>query len=162
MILKTGHGTSEDCTPSRIPSDEARSRLIGAWQLVSWFEQAPSGERVHPLGENAVGQIVYTADGHVSAQLVREEVPLFLHDDWRKATADESARAWMGYFGYFGTFSIDEEKQAVIHHVEGSWFPNLRNTDQVRFFRFEEGRLVLDADTQWGKVRIIWEKVKPS
>lgn len=138
---------------------DVRARLIGAWRLVSWSERAPTGEIFYPLGEDATGQIVYSADGHVAAQLMRRGVPRFAHDDWRKATPDECAAAWIGYFGYFGTFSIDEHKQAVIHYVEGSWFPNLNGTEQVRFFRFEKGRLLLDADTEWGKVQIIWEKL---
>jgi hypothetical protein len=45
-----------------------------------------------------------------------------------------------------------------VHHIEGSWFPNLIGTDQVRYFRFEGDQIVLDADTEWGQVRIVWEK----
>jgi hypothetical protein len=44
----------------------------------------------------------------------------------------ERAAAWPQYFGYFGTFSIDEAQQTVTHHVESGWFPNLAGTDQVR------------------------------
>jgi Lipocalin-like domain len=47
-------------------------------------------------------------------------------------------------------FAIDLEANAVIHHVEGSWFPNLTNTTQTRHFRFEGPRLVLNADTEMG------------
>lgn len=66
----------------------------------------------------------------------------------------------MEYFGYFGTFSIDTERCAVIHHVRGSWFPNVEGRDQVRIFRFEDDRVVLDADIAWGKVRIVWARAK--
>lgn len=65
----------------------------------------------------------------------------------------------MRCFGYFGSFSIDEDEGAVIHHIEGSWFPNLIGTEQVRFYRFEDEQLVLRADTAWGKVHIVWEKL---
>lgn len=146
-------------TLTNASAEQVRASLIGAWRLVSWSENAPSGEVVYPLGEGAVGQIVYSGDGHVAAQLMRAGVLRFADDDWRRATPDERSRAWMGYFGYFGTFSIDAEKKAVTHHIEGGWFPNLTGTEQIRFFRFENGRLVLDADTAWGKVRIIWEKL---
>jgi hypothetical protein len=138
---------------------DVRSRLIGAWRLVSWSEETSGGETVYPLGEDATGQLIYSEDGHVAAQLMRAAVPQFAEGDWRKAQPDECMRAWMGYFGYFGSFSIDEQKKAVIHHVEGSWFPNLIGTKQVRFFSFEGERLVLDADTAWGKVQIVWEKL---
>jgi hypothetical protein len=44
--------------------------------------------------------------------------------------------AWVNYFGYFGTYSVDEQNKAVIHRIEGSWFPNLVGTEQIRYYRF--------------------------
>jgi hypothetical protein len=44
-------------------------------------------------------------------------------------------------------------------HVEGAWFPNLINTKQTRHFQFEGSRLVLNADTDWGQVQIVWERL---
>lgn len=137
---------------------EVVNRLVGAWNLVGWFEIKANGERVYPLGEGAIGQIMYSADGHVAAQLMSRQPERFRSDDWRQASETESARAWKQYFGYFGRFTIDVEANAVIHHVEGSWFPNLLNTKQERRFHFEGPRLVLNADTEWGKVQIVWER----
>jgi hypothetical protein len=68
------------------------------------------------------------------------------------------ATAWPNYFGYFGTFTVDEDAQEVVHHIEGGWFPNLVGTKQIRHYRFDGARLVLEADTEWGQVRIVWEK----
>ncbi|MCI3273533.1 lipocalin-like domain-containing protein [Streptomyces cylindrosporus] len=140
-------------------ADRVRSALLGAWRLVTWQSVDTAGSVSYPLGEDAVGQLMYTATGHVSAQLVRARMPRFASDDWRRATAEERAAAWPGYFGYFGTFTLDTDADTVIHHIESSWFPNLVGTRQVRHYRFEDGRLVLDADTSWGQVRIIWEKL---
>jgi hypothetical protein len=133
-------------------------QLVGAWALVSWSEIKPGAAIDYPLGEDAIGQIIYSADGHVAAQLVRRTRERFGAEDWRAASAAEAARAWKEYFGYFGVYSIDLEQRAVVHHVEGAWFPNLSNTDQLRRFRFEDGQLVLDAETEWGRVRIVWER----
>jgi hypothetical protein len=138
---------------------EIRDRLLGAWRLVSWSGHSSAGDVTYPLGESARGQLIYSPEGRVAAQLVSADMARFLHDDWRAAGSGERADAWGKYFGYFGTFSVDEEKNAVIHRIEGSWFPNLIGTEQVRFFRFEGEKLVLDADTNWGKVRIVWEKI---
>lgn len=93
-------------THKKTSSGDVRSHLIGAWRLVSWFERTSAGEVTYPLGKDATGQIIYSDDGHVAAQLVRRDVPRFMHDDWRMASADECAQAWKSYFGYFGTFSI--------------------------------------------------------
>jgi hypothetical protein len=68
------------------------------------------------------------------------------------------ASAWPNYVGYFGTFRIDVEDNAVIHEIEGGWFPNLEGTDQLRRFQLRGDRLDLDADTAWGHVRIVWKK----
>ena len=100
---------------------EVREQLVGAWNLISWYEARPNGQKVYPLGPDARGQIIYSADGRVAAQLVRADLNPFANSDWREASMAERAAAWLGYFGYFGTFSIDEERQAVIHHIEGSW-----------------------------------------
>jgi hypothetical protein len=47
----------------------------------------------------------------------------------------------------------------VVHHIQGSWFPNLIGTDQIRHFRFDGDQLILDAVTAWGNVHIVWRKV---
>lgn len=67
-----------------------------------------------------------------------------------------TASAWSGYFG---AYTIDEDARAVTHHVIGSWFPNLVGSNEIRYFRLERDRLVLDADTAWGRVNIVWEKI---
>jgi hypothetical protein len=143
---------------AKAQANEVTAKLIGAWELVSWYEIKPDGQVDHPLGNDAQGKIIYTADGHVSAQLVRRNPKHFHNDDWRNASVEESAAAWKDYFGYFGKYSVDEQQQTVTHHIEGSWFPNLVGTRQVRHYRFENSQLILDADTAWGRVRIIWKR----
>jgi hypothetical protein len=51
---------------------------------------------------------------------------------------------------------FDEQGKAVVHHIQGSWFPNLVGADQQRYYRFNGEQLVLDADTGYGRVRIVW------
>ncbi|HEY1571968.1 MAG TPA: lipocalin-like domain-containing protein [Pseudonocardiaceae bacterium] len=136
--------------------DDIRARLLGAWRLVTWQSIGPDGSVGYPLGPDAIGQLSYDDSGRVSAQLVRVHQPRFASDDWQLATDDEKQAAWPGYFGYFGTFGIDTDAEIVTHHILGGWFPNLAGTDQIRHYRFEGRDLVLDADTTWGQVRIVW------
>jgi hypothetical protein len=134
-----------------------KEKLVGgAWALKEWSEVRKDGSKTYPLGDHAIGQLIYTADGHMAAQLVAVGRTRFKSDDWREASEEEGAGAFKEYFGYFGTFSLDLARHAVIHHVKGAWFPNVEASDQLRVFRFEKGELVLDADTSWGKVRIVW------
>jgi hypothetical protein len=138
----------------------ARDHLLGAWELVSWQSLDSDGTVVgYPLGEDAIGQIMYDgASGRVSAQLAAVNQPRFASDDWQDATSEEMVSAWPRYFGCFGRFTVDEDAGAVVHHIESGWFPNLVGTDQVRYYSFEDDQLVLDGETTWGTVRIIWRR----
>jgi hypothetical protein len=137
-----------------------RDRLLGSWRVAKWEWEDREGAVTSPLGDDPVGQLVYDASGRVSAQLMRRHQPLFCDDDWRHATDEEKARAWSGYFGYFGTYTVDEQARTVTHHIEGSWFPNLVGTRQVRRYSFDGDRLSLEAETPWGHVTIVWERIE--
>jgi len=138
--------------------EEIQERLIGSWRPVSWDWYDAGGAVNSPLGENPVGLLIYDRSGFVSAQLMRRQQPLFRDDDWRHAADEEKAAAWSGYFGYFGRYTIDEEAGTITHRVEGSWFPNLVGTCQVRQYSFDGNRLSLTAQTPWGHVILVWEK----
>ncbi len=140
---------------SYMKADEVRDRLVGAWHLVSWEACDAQGAVTYPLGPDAVGQIMYAANGLMSAQIMRNGQARFEND---KPTAEERARAWRDYFGYFGPYTIDEEAGAVTHHIKGSWSPNLVGTKQARHYRFEGNRLILKAEFAGGNVQIVWEK----
>ena len=114
------------------------------------------GSKRLPLGERARGQVVYTGDGRMSAQLVRAGRAPFASDDYRGAPVDVAAEAFQQYFGYFGSYKVDASAGTVTHFIEGAWFPNLENKAQVRSFRFEEDRLILEAATPWGVIRNTW------
>jgi hypothetical protein len=138
-----------------------RDKLLGSWRLVESEGRDASGEANAPLGEDPIGLLTYDASGTVSAQLMRRNQPRFRSDDWQRATAKEKSAAWSGYFGYFGVFAVDERAKTVIHYVEGSWFPNLVGTQQIRYWSFKGRRLVLSAHTPWGDVTLVWERFRP-
>jgi Lipocalin-like domain len=140
-------------------TDEARAVgqfLVGAWSLVECAEIMQDGSKRLPLGAGALGQVVYTADGRMSAQLVRADRAPFASDDYRGAPVDVAAEAFQQYFGYFGSYKVNASAGTVTHFIEGAWFPNLENKAQVRSFRFEEDRLILEAATPWGVIRNTW------
>jgi hypothetical protein len=138
---------------------DVRERLLGAWRLVSSDWRDEMGKVDSPLGDDAVGQLIYDGSGSVSAQLMRLNQPRFVDDDWRRADTAERAAAWLGYFCYFGTYTVDDAAGTVTHHVEGSSFPNLVGTDQLRHFTLAESHLSLTAQTPWGRVSLVWEKI---
>ena len=134
-----------------------RQQLLGAWRLVSCEEESEGGV-TYPFGQGAIGQISYDASGRMSAQLTRADQAPFSSEDLRESTSQERTTAWANYFGYFGTYTVDEERKTVVHRIEGSSFPNLVGTEQIRHYRFEGKQLVLHANMPWGNVRNVWEK----
>jgi hypothetical protein len=43
--------------------------LVGAWWLVSWENRAADGQVTYPMGADATGYLMYTADGHCSVTI---------------------------------------------------------------------------------------------
>ena len=140
-------------------AEEVRTALAGAWRLVSLRNVRPDGSIDYPLGPDAVGQIVYTDSGRMSAQLMRPGQPHFQGNNARQGTDEEIRTAYDNFASYYGSFRIDAEAGAVIHEVEGSSFPNMIGTDQVRYYRIEGDRLHLEADSPPGRAYVVWQKM---
>ena len=62
-------------------------QLVGTWALVSFVASADDGSISYPFGDDAAGYLTYTADGHVSAQLMRTGRPAYASDDIRGSHA---------------------------------------------------------------------------
>jgi hypothetical protein len=91
--------------------------------------------------------------------------PRFASGDVEQGTPEEIKAAFGGYGAYFGTYEINEAEGFVIHHVEGSLFPNNIGTDQKRFFELSGDQLVLkppprQAAGEQQTLRITWQRVK--
>ena len=114
----------------------------GRRSLLECAEIMQDGSTRLPLGERALGQVIYTADGRMSAQLVRADRAPFASDDFRDAPAGVAAEAFQQYFGYFGSYTVDAGAGTVTHFIAGAWFPNLENKAQVRTFRLECDHLI--------------------
>ncbi len=141
----------------------ANSQLIGTWRLVSFESRDESGEIRYPLGNNALGQLSYGAEGRMSVILVRPDRLPFASGDMRRGTDAEVRSAFEGFIGYFGTYSVDAAAGTVTHHVQGASFPNWMEGDQVRFCKLEGSRLVLSTppflyDGQSSRSVLIWER----
>jgi hypothetical protein len=131
---------------------------------VSYAARNPDGRVHHPLGEDVSGLLVYDAGGHMSAHVMRNDLPVFAAKDPGRATDGELRTAFEGYGSYFGTYTIDQTRQTVTHHVRGAWYPNWIGHDQVRHFKFEDNRLLLFTppilwDDQSLEYVLTWERI---
>ena len=141
------------CVTTRSPSP---SDLIGAWHLESWalvYEDGRPPE--YPLGADANGYIMYTADGHVSAMLARSGRPASA-----PASSGDKAKAYDESFAYAGRFQVRDG--AVFHSIEVSTNPALVGFTSNRRIALDGDRLTLTGPDFLPNVpryqRIIWRR----
>ncbi len=139
--------------------------IIGVWKLVSFEIRTDKGAVVYPFGEDAQGTIIYTASGHFSVQLLRTHRPHLASGDQLKGTVEEIEANYKGYLSYYGSYDFDRDGGFVVHHVEGSLFPNWEGQGLKRYCELSGNRLTLRTPpTLWGGRgeivgKLVWERV---
>jgi len=118
-------------------------QLAGVWRLFSSEFRTSGGEVIYPLGEDALGQAIFTETGFMSGQLMRQGRPQFASGNQASGTAQEMEAALQGYVAYYGTCEVDVEKQTLTTHVDGSMYPNWVGGFQTRFYQLDDKQLTL-------------------
>jgi hypothetical protein len=116
-------------------------QLVGTWRLESWFRIEDDGTRKERFGPGAAGLLTYTADGYMFAALQDGGRKSFAGPDPYGGTAEECQAAMATGHSYCGRWRI--ERDAIIHKVELSVFPNWVGTEQIRYFEFDGDRMIL-------------------
>jgi hypothetical protein len=115
------------------------------WSLVNYTDEQSGREDTLPFGPDPQGFLIYTADGFVSAQLMKRGRPAFHSSDWHHGTPEEYETSGNGYIAYCGIYEVDEVKATVTHIPSVSLLPNLIGGRQCRSIELEGDRLVLRA-----------------
>ena len=141
-----------------------REQLIGSWDLVSLENRATTGEIFQPLGEHPVGRFTYTADGKMSAQLMRGDRVVFKTTELYSGTAAEKATAYDSYVAYYGSFEVDPALHKLTHHVAASLFPNWTGGEQIRFYELHGDELILSTKPFQARgkevtAHVVWRRV---
>jgi hypothetical protein len=119
-----------------MPSSLLRpEQFHGGWALVDWRIEYSNGGVTRPFGKDAIGQILYTEDGHMSATVSRADRQPIKQSNVRNASDSDRADRFDSYFHYAGTWSINGE--TVIHDVQFSMNPNMVGTQQIRKAEFK-------------------------
>ncbi|MFC5058125.1 lipocalin-like domain-containing protein [Saccharothrix xinjiangensis] len=101
--------------------------LVGTWRLVAFHDLDDRGDRsTGPLGAEPRGLLVYTADGHVSVNMMR---------------GDGADPGGTRYMGYAGGWRVDGDR--VLHSVGITPNPAWVDTEQVRDAVLDGDRLTL-------------------
>ena len=119
------------------------SDVVGTWSLVSYRLVGSRGRERFPYGEDAVGCLLYSADGSMAVSIMSRQRHQFRGKDILRRTTEEAAEATRTYLSYCGTYTV--QGCSVIHHVNLSLFPNWTGTDQVRYFRLTGDLLELST-----------------
>jgi len=139
------------CAPA-IDTDGPSTGIVGSWRLESWTV-ANDAPRCAGEDGGASGQIMYSRDGHMSAQLGCASLPM--GDLGSLGGAEAVGRMTRRHFSYYGTYTLDEAAQTVTHHVMGSTAETWVGRELVRSVAFEgPDRLVLTPAESEG--RLVW------
>jgi len=157
--------------PAAPQQDQLASRFVGAWRLVS-IEGVPPGLPGN-LYDRPTGQIIYSASGRMSAQLVAkaDRKPFAAFNKGRvSATTEDKAAAFDSYQAYYGTYTVDAKAGTITHHLEGSLIPGREGINNVRWFEFrgEDRFLLIPIEDGKGGVlarkdatyKLLWERIK--
>lgn len=139
--------------------------IVGTWRLVSFVTTDERGDVRQYWDERATGLIVYTEDGHVSAQLYDTRRPK-LGREWDRAEPDAARASFAGLATYYGRYTVDPEESTVTHLVEGAMSPDWTGARLVRRYRFlGPDRVELEVLTTAegpsvaNRTVLVWERV---
>jgi len=123
---------------------DTRARMLGAWRLESRTVRKASGEilRDAVLGAEPPGRLFYDGSGNMSLQMMRPDRAQAISVPSNAQDA-KNPRVILGYDSYFGTFRLNPSAGTVIHHVEGSLFPEDLGKDFERLITVDGDRLTL-------------------
>jgi hypothetical protein len=134
------------------------NEIVGSWRLERYEAGTSTGETAYPLGKDADGYLVYTADGHMSATLTRRGRSPFADATRSGATTQEKVRAYDDYVAYAGRYEIRDD--TVVHHVDCALFPNWVGQPLERFFERHGDTLIITTGAfgAFAEHRLVWKR----
>jgi len=135
------------------PQSKQQPSIVGTWKMMSFENYRPDGTVGRPFGDKPAGYFFYDSAGHLSIHLMRTPpLPNFPGATNASGDAEKFREVYQAYVGYFGTYSVDYAKGILVHHVEGSNRPDYTGSNEIRPFRIEGNRLIIEIRER-GQVR---------
>ena len=115
--------------------------IQGRWKLVAAEDLRADGSVArYPWGRHPVGSIVVEG-GACYLQIMSSDVPSFAST--ATAIGEQMKAALLStYIAYSGPCTINDAEGSVTLKVEAAWRPDYVGTEQKRFFRFDNGKLL--------------------
>jgi hypothetical protein len=114
--------------------------IQGRWKLLTAEDVRADGTVArYPWGRKPVGAMVVEG-GYFYVQIMSSDVPSFMTG---KPIGEQMTAALLStYIAYSGACTIDEKEGSVSLKVDSAWRPDYVGTDQKRFFKFDNGKLI--------------------
>jgi hypothetical protein len=114
--------------------------LEGRWKLLAAEDVRGDGSVArYPWGQHPIGSIVVER-GACYLQIMSSDAPSFKPDN---PPGDQMKAALLSsYIAYSGPCTVDDTAGSVTLKVEAAWRPDYVGTEQKRFFRFDNGKLI--------------------
>jgi len=140
--------------------------IEGRWKLQAAEDVRADGSVARlPWGAHPVGAIV-VGGGACYVQIMSSDTPSF-DAATGPVTGQMKAALLSTYIAYSGPCVIDEKAGSVVLTVEAAWRPDYVGTEQKRFFKFDNGKLIfgpapgsMRAGTETLTRRLTLERVK--
>lgn len=139
----------------------AEENVVGIWRFVKEIDYKLDGSKIDLVPPDGyVGQIIYTTDGFMSAQIFPRG------RTWKpeNATLKDLQSTLDLSTSYFGRYEIDAVKKQVTHKVAGNLDPTAETTNYVRDYKFAKDQLILSGPWEYNgeklKFEITWQRVK--
>jgi Lipocalin-like domain len=122
-----------------------KDRVVGAWKAISWESQRSNGQIVNIwMGLHPTGLIIYQPNGYMAVQFMADPRPTFAQNPTTNAPSyDEFRNAYFGYYAYWGTYTINDAGNGVIHNVQGSERPGEVGKKFPRAISIDGSKLVI-------------------
>jgi len=126
-----------------------KERVAGMWRLLSWESVRSNGEVVNVwMGAHPTGTIMYLPNGYMAVQIMADPRPTFADNPATASSAsDEFRSAYWGYYAYWGTYTINDAGDGVVHNVLASERPNEVGIKYPRSVSIEGKKLVITTPT---------------
>jgi hypothetical protein len=135
--------------PEPLPNqtDNVAEALVGTWNLTSREDYTRQGDRLTDphLGADPVGILNFSKD-RFSAQFMKRDRSGDAGSEPGPQVENNSV-AVNGYDAYFGTYSVTDDKAAIVVRLEGSLTPENTGQEFTRVVRVSDEQLIIRLDT---------------
>lgn len=140
---RNGPDLQSVATASR-PAPALKDRIVGAWRLVSIYEENELGEDIALFGTDPRGLFIATRDGRFSLQIVSHDGRRLAGDRQTLAVADDSS-SLREALAYYGVYSLGEARGMLTLQVAYCLLRSCDGSRRNAFVAFDGDRMTFTS-----------------